>query len=355
MAIGKIDCTVHKALCKEYRVRGYPTLKFSLDGDVEDYPGSRDEDSIIAFATKMSSPSVKTVATYDQAIEFASRTEEGVAFLGYDPTSTLESPSKLYQVFSQVARKKQAAAYFYWLEGEQGEAFVHRIESDVKPKVWDKTDLTAESLSKFVQEQNIPLVAKLGPRNFHKIGNNGRHLVVSVVDVDNEDQYKAVKAHMIDYISQAKNPDQYYYGMIDGKTWGKFLEQFRVNQADNPQTIILDVPTKTFWQNETYSDIFEFMKAVEDGTLAPDHAKKGSRASGVLGMIERAFLDYFPYSLAVPLLLVCAFVLFLVPSEQDFTQRYDPEEKDEILEEESDNEEETEGDDGKLQESKKDK
>ena len=45
MAIGKIDCTTEKNLCKKHGIRGYPTLKIYRDGDFFDYPGRRDADS----------------------------------------------------------------------------------------------------------------------------------------------------------------------------------------------------------------------------------------------------------------------------------------------------------------------
>ena len=73
MAIGKIDCTVHKKLCGNYKVRGYPTLKYSVDGTVYDYPGGRDEAALTAFATKMSQPAVQVVSSYDEAFEFAQK------------------------------------------------------------------------------------------------------------------------------------------------------------------------------------------------------------------------------------------------------------------------------------------
>ncbi len=47
MAIGKIDCTVEKELCKAHGVRGYPTLKYYRDGEYHDYPSGRDADSIM--------------------------------------------------------------------------------------------------------------------------------------------------------------------------------------------------------------------------------------------------------------------------------------------------------------------
>jgi protein disulfide-isomerase A1 len=48
MAIGKVDCTTEKQLCKQrFDVRGYPTLKYYRDGEFHDYPAGRDADSIM--------------------------------------------------------------------------------------------------------------------------------------------------------------------------------------------------------------------------------------------------------------------------------------------------------------------
>ena len=47
MAIGKIDCTVEKALCKRFDIRGFPTLKYYRDTEFHEYPSARDKDSIM--------------------------------------------------------------------------------------------------------------------------------------------------------------------------------------------------------------------------------------------------------------------------------------------------------------------
>lgn len=50
--IGDVDCTESgEELCETYEVRGYPTLKYFLDGDEkgEDYQGGRDFDSLKSF------------------------------------------------------------------------------------------------------------------------------------------------------------------------------------------------------------------------------------------------------------------------------------------------------------------
>jgi thiol-disulfide isomerase/thioredoxin len=359
MAIGKIDCTVHKKVCSTYKVRGYPTLMFALDGDVQDYPGGRDEAAITAFADKMSAPAITVVNTYDEALEAAaSKTEEGVAFLGYDPKSTAESPTPLHQIFSQVARRRQAAAHFLWLENpeERDYAFVHRIETGVRPKGYDmEKEMTTESLIQWVGEENIALVATLGPSNFHRIGNNGRPLVISVVDMENEEQSTAIKAHMMEYVTTVppEQADQYYYGMIDGKKWARFLEQFNVVPEECPQTLVLDVPQKKFWQNSTYTNLFDFMAAVNDGSIPSDYASKSGQ-KGYLAKLENMFLGYFPYSLILLLFLVFGFVFMLVPSGEDLKPPYDripPENGDDENDDDEPQEEEKEDTD----EPKKDK
>lgn len=343
MAIGKVDCTSEKPLCNEFGVRGYPTLKYSVDGELFDYSGGRDEGSLLAFAKKLSGPPVKLVQTYDDALRFAAQeTEEGVAFLGYDPRSTEESPSDVYQVFHQVARKERASAYFVWLNtgsDERNYQFIHKIEPTVQPKSFesDETDITtitADSLSAWVKEHNLPLVSELGPSNFQKVSRNGRPVVVGVVDFDNEDQKVAIKDHITEYAKtlKGKDADQYYFGLMDGKRWGKFLTQFNVVDSDNPQTIVLDVPSATFWQNTTYKNTFEFMKAVQSGEIQAEAAKKNSRP-GIWGKIESLFIDTFPYSLLVLLVFVFGIVFLLVPSGDDLRPPYDraPENEGEVL------------------------
>eukprot|EP01133_Synstelium_polycarpum_P009173 gene9173-10764_t len=48
--IGKVDCTVHAALCKTFNVPGYPTLKLAVNGIYFDYQGDRSFDAMAHFA-----------------------------------------------------------------------------------------------------------------------------------------------------------------------------------------------------------------------------------------------------------------------------------------------------------------
>jgi len=50
--IGDVDCTDSgESLCTEFEIRGYPTIKYFLDGDSEgeQYQGGRDFDSLKSF------------------------------------------------------------------------------------------------------------------------------------------------------------------------------------------------------------------------------------------------------------------------------------------------------------------
>jgi len=120
MAIGKIDCTEEKKLCDEFSVRGYPTLKFSLDGEVFEYPLGRSEEEIVGFADRLGRPPLKTLSSVGDAMEYtqAETFGHGVSFVCYDPKAPpgeindLIDASPLLQVCAQVARKEMAYAHF---------------------------------------------------------------------------------------------------------------------------------------------------------------------------------------------------------------------------------------------------
>lgn len=52
--IGDADCTVHKDICSQYGVQGYPTIKYftaETDEKGDSYSGGRDLDSLKKFVT----------------------------------------------------------------------------------------------------------------------------------------------------------------------------------------------------------------------------------------------------------------------------------------------------------------
>ena len=164
MAIGTIDCTTEKPLCNEYNIKSFPTLKFYKDGNFHDYPGGRKKFEFIRFANQMSKPAVQVVDTYEAALQIAAENDPGVAFVLYDKTMAganlqdqLQS-TLLAQVFSQVARKQQAAATFVLLQptpgyptipGQSGlpDSFIINAEPNVDPTFWDTQELTSFNLS----------------------------------------------------------------------------------------------------------------------------------------------------------------------------------------------------------------
>jgi len=49
VAIVDVDCTKHQDLCGKHDVKGYPTIKYFVDGERKDYEGPRDFDGLKKF------------------------------------------------------------------------------------------------------------------------------------------------------------------------------------------------------------------------------------------------------------------------------------------------------------------
>jgi hypothetical protein len=338
MAIGTIDCTIHKNLCEEHGVRGYPTLKFTLDGEIYDYPGGRTADDLLEFAERIGSKEkVQVFKTAKEALEYVEhQTDEGVAFLAYHPrleggsTDEMMQTSAMTQVYGQVARKQMAFGSFLLLQSdapdlnllfEDGNVpngqFLCRVETGVAPRCYDKvdTDINLADAIAFVKENNVATVSRLSGQNFHKVGKAGRPMVIGVVDTNSEEQVATVKRELRRYATEGPEDmrKKYYFGWFDGKQFQKFLAQFNVHPADLPQVFVLDVPNKKYWQNETYKlNVDDFLLAVEDGKVPV--GKTGKK--GIEGALERfanAMVDYRPWSAVIAIfLIVLVGVLLLV-------------------------------------------
>lgn len=74
--VGKIDCTVHKAVCSQFGVKGYPTLKVIKNGKYHDYKGARSAPALKAFLIKDHDDADGTAI--GKAPPAAAKTEEAV-------------------------------------------------------------------------------------------------------------------------------------------------------------------------------------------------------------------------------------------------------------------------------------
>ena len=317
LAIGKIDCTTEKKVCDEQKVRGYPTLKFALDGQIFDYPGGRSADDIIGFAEKMSQPAVRDVSSVAEVWSYVNEQQAEVVFVACAEDNNVKS------IFAQVARKQRAVDHFLQLAVEAPDTadlklsstsppFVCRIEQGVPPRCVESiANMDSASLLEFVQAQNFPTVSQLGPHNFNKIGRAGKPLLVGVVDTSKPNQLDTIKEGLTKYAIQGQNREAYNYGWLDGRQWSKFLAQFNVDPKDSPQVFLLNVPDKVFWQNATYgANVQAFVTAVQDGTISQGEA--GSK--GVERIMQKVYqwmVEYRPWSVILVVLLVVAIAVLI--------------------------------------------
>jgi len=52
VSVGKVDCTQEKKVAAQYKIRGYPTLKFKTNGQLYDYSGDRSVADLYKFASE---------------------------------------------------------------------------------------------------------------------------------------------------------------------------------------------------------------------------------------------------------------------------------------------------------------
>jgi len=343
LAIGKIDCTVEKELCAEQQVRGYPTLKVYRDGDIFDYPGQRDADSMIDFAEKMSKPAVKLVHSYQEfETEMHLTSPSSVAFLAFDPKAKLVQPTTTkkessihgeelsdvekylssthaLQVFGQVARKLQSSASFGYLtvDGKQDlsqfgldlKVYNHKgpilakIEKDVDPVVYEG-DMNSPDLLEWVKLQNVALVTELTGQNFRTLSQMGRPLLMGIVDPE-DDQSQKLKGAIKHVAKENKEfKDMYRFTTMDGKKWSKFLSQFDVDPKELPQLLVLNVESRIFHQNATITDVTTFLQGVSDGSIPGREQVMNSNKGGMVDKILESLAQYAPIVFGVIIIIV---------------------------------------------------
>lgn len=168
--LGKVDATIHSDLGERFKVRGYPTIKFFIEGNAVEYSGGRTADEIVQWLKKKSGPAAVTLSNTDELKKFQEDNE--VAVLGL--FKNLESASAV--VFGNVAKTVDSVSFgvtsesslFTELNVNADEAIVLLKKFDEGRNNFEGT-FEDEEIKKFIQSNQLALVSEFNQETAQKI------------------------------------------------------------------------------------------------------------------------------------------------------------------------------------------
>ncbi|KFY19345.1 hypothetical protein V491_04485 [Pseudogymnoascus sp. VKM F-3775] len=197
--IGEVNCEEQKALCKEAKVEGYPTLAFFSGGERVDYDGLRGLGDLTRWAGSASG--IREGVTDVTAAEFKTleETEEVIFVYFYDHATTTEDFDALDRVIlsligqATLVKTKDPEMYERFKITTWPRLLVSR---DGRPTYY--TALAPDDMRDYrqvllwMQSVWLPIVPELLPGNAREIM-DGKLVVLAILTRERPDEFKAAK------------------------------------------------------------------------------------------------------------------------------------------------------------------
>jgi protein disulfide-isomerase A1 len=167
--LAKVDATVQSELGERFKIKGYPTLKFFIDGTPLEYGGGRTADEIVQWLKKKSGPAAVTLASSDDLKKFQA---SEVAVLGL--FKNLESSAA--QVFNNVAKTVDSVSFGITSESALFDEL--KVKGDEAVVLFKKFDegradfegqVTDEELRRFIHSNQLALISEFNQETAQKI------------------------------------------------------------------------------------------------------------------------------------------------------------------------------------------
>lgn len=168
--LAKVDATVQSELGERFKVKGYPTLKFFVEGTPLEYGGGRTSDEIVQWLKKKSGPAAVTLTTVEELTKFQNDNEVAVVGL-FD---NLENTN--VALFNSVAKTVDSVSFAIATEAAVlAHLKVSGPQSIVLLKKFDEGrndfsgEFSEEEIKKFVHANQLALISEFNQETAQKI------------------------------------------------------------------------------------------------------------------------------------------------------------------------------------------
>lgn len=273
--LAKVDATVQSELGERFKIRGYPTLKFFVDGTPLEYTGGRTSDEIIQWCKKKSGPASVTVASVDELKNLQAENE--VLVLGLFKDASSEQAT----VYNNVAKLVDSAAFaitseqavFDELNVKSSEGLVLLKKFDEGRNDFEGT-FDAEEIKRFIHANQLPLVTEFNQETAQKIFGGDikvHNLLFASKKADN------MEATMNEFKAAAKDfRGKVIFVLIDSDVDEneRVMEFFGLKKEDAPTVRLISLgQDMTKFKPEsseiTTSVLTQFVRDFLDGKLKP--------------------------------------------------------------------------------------
>ena len=203
---------------------------------------------------------------------------------------------------------------------------VLRIEKDTSPMIYDSDSSSSSDIMTWMKDHYMPLVTTLEGHNFRTVTSIGKPLVIGVTkSSENENEKEtSIFINELREIAQFGSNDiknNYKFTSMNGQKFHAFLKQFNITTDSRlPQAIIVNTQNRTFYQNETFTTVKEFLSGVENGFILEQQSE--DKNQDFLSKIVSWFMKFMPYSVigaTILLALLCWFVVMMFDDNDDAT------------------------------------
>mmetsp|Transcript_18172 Transcript_18172/g.30372 ORF Transcript_18172/g.30372 Transcript_18172/m.30372 type:complete len:471 (+) Transcript_18172:21-1433(+) len=365
--IGKVDCTVEKALKDRWQVNGYPTVYLVKGSTTWEYSGPRTKAGLEDVIKRVSQPAVAEVRSQRELDSLVLPAGKVVFVFAHDSGY---QESHLNAKFAEVAeaikhmesfasvRHTELQPFFSKLSAQMPKLpFIAKIEANEAPQILpgDKlAKMSVAAVKDWVQARSFPLVTVINSANFASLLRNKAALPVAILAFDRtalcagkSDEDACMERELgeetlvegpgaifrqiarestfasTDNQLSGENQSHFVYGILDAQPFGSYLEEALFTTTQQLPRLLLvrgaSSSTRSFALGEANSVTDESMRAF---LTAASRGRIHFEYMGIWGVPDRWWrivtryvpllkaLNFMPhYSFAaIVILLVCYFI-----------------------------------------------
>jgi len=254
--LADVDATEAKKLASRFGVKGFPTLKYFVNGKAQDYGGGRSADTIVSWLKKRALPAVSDLA--DAAAADALAADNDLVCIGRVAPDSDEA--KVLATFADGFRDDCTT-------GALNEGTVPSFELRMGGEtVVMEGDFTQENIEKFFNTERFPLIDEIGPENYKLYMDRGLPIVWLAIDADNADAKAAME------VEAGKYKGELSVVWVDATKFKQHVEG-NLGIKNNPGVMIIrDEDNKKFkFEGDVNNaeELAAFFTGYKDGSLAP--------------------------------------------------------------------------------------